>query len=228
MANFNLNDYVPVSERITKFYGDFPNGRINTELVSYDADLGEVLFKAFIYREKDDAEPSATGYASESKSGGNFVNKTSLIENCESSAVGRALAMLGYEIKRGIASREEMAKVQRMENTPNQQQNRQSYSQNKPNPASQPTTPPKQENAPKAQGNAKQTASKPQTTGEIVSRETLDHLISVCENPPKRKAPCDKNEVAKHYSNKRTDMLEDLLESEAMAAIKVIENLTDK
>lgn len=87
---------------------------------------------------------------------------------------------------------------------------------------------PKQENAPKSQGNGKQTASEPQATGEIVSRETLDHLISLCEQPPKRKKPCDKNEVAKHYSNKRTDMLEDLLESEAMAAIKVIENLTDK
>lgn len=98
----------------------------------------------------------------------------------------------------------------------------------KPNPPKVNETAPKQENAPKSQANAKQTATETQANGETVSRETLDHLISICEQPPKRKKPCDKNEVAKHYSNKRTDMLEDLLESEAMAAIKVIENLTDK
>ena len=70
------------------------------------------MFKASAFREKDDAEPSATGHAFEERTQG-YVNKTSYIENCETSAVGRALALLGYEISKGIASREEMAKVQR-------------------------------------------------------------------------------------------------------------------
>jgi hypothetical protein len=69
--------------------------------------------RAEIYRNQDDASPASTGHAFENRSEG-YVNKTSYIENCETSAVGRALALLGYEIKRGIASREEMQKVDRM------------------------------------------------------------------------------------------------------------------
>jgi hypothetical protein len=111
-ASFDLKDYIPVSERVEKFYADFPDGRINTQIVDHSPDTGFVLFKANIYR--DDAEPSATGHAFEVRGDG-YVNKTSHIENCETSAVGRALALLGYEIKKGIASREEMGKVQRMQ-----------------------------------------------------------------------------------------------------------------
>jgi hypothetical protein len=208
MANFNLNDYVPVSERITKFYADFPNGRINTDLVSYDAELGEVLFKAFIYREKDDAEPSATGYASESKTGGNFVNKTSLIENSETSAVGRALAMLGYEIKRGLASREEMEKVQRQT-------------------AQMPQTVP-----------TKQTVKPPITpkpeivdnadSGTPISDLQIEKLSGLCDNPPNRQTPVDKNKLAKLISNGRTEMLEDLTAVEAVAAIDKVIASKDK
>lgn len=73
--------------------------------------------RAEIYRNQDDASPAATGHAFENRSEG-YVNKTSYIENCETSAVGRALALLGYEIKRGIASREEMEKADRMSDQP--------------------------------------------------------------------------------------------------------------
>lgn len=106
-------DYVPVSERLEHFYKDHPDGRVLTSIVEHDAENGFVLIRAEIYRERDDAAPSATGHAFENRSEG-YVNKTSYIENCETSATGRALALLGYEIRRGIASREEMQKTERM------------------------------------------------------------------------------------------------------------------
>lgn len=103
-----LKDYVEVNVRIEKFYDKFPNGRIITDLVSWND--GVVVMKATVYRSMDDPneKPSATGYAYE-KEGSTFINKTSALENCETSAVGRALAMLGFEIKKSIASKEEVA-----------------------------------------------------------------------------------------------------------------------
>ena len=109
MANFNLNDYVMVNDRILKFYEKYPGGSIQTEI--HTLDDGLVVMKAYAYRDREDAIP-ATGHAYE-KEGLGYVNKTSYIENCETSAVGRALAMLGFEIKKSIASREEMEKVSR-------------------------------------------------------------------------------------------------------------------
>lgn len=106
-------DYVPVSERLEQFYSDHPEGRILTTIVEHDAENGFVLIRAEVYKQMDDAVPIATGHAFENRSEG-YVNKTSYIENCETSAAGRALAMAGYEIKRGIASREEMEKTERM------------------------------------------------------------------------------------------------------------------
>jgi len=112
-ARDRFADYVPVSERLEQFYSDHPLGRILTSIVEHDAENGFVLIRAEVYRQQEDAVPSATGHAFENRSEG-YVNKTSYIENCETSATGRALAMLGYEIKRGIASREEMEKTDRM------------------------------------------------------------------------------------------------------------------
>lgn len=120
MGNFNLENYIPVNERLALFHKDHPNGRVTTELIEHNIESGFVMFKACAYRDREDAEPSATGHAFEERTQG-YVNKTSYIENCETSAVGRALALLGYEISKGIASREEMQKVQRYEQRPAQQ-----------------------------------------------------------------------------------------------------------
>lgn len=110
MASFDLNDYVQVNERIEKFYEKYPEGSIQTEMILNEN--GMVIFKAYAYRNQEDIKP-ATGHAME-KEGSTYINKTSHIENCETSAVGRALAMLGFEIKKSVASREEVenAKLQ--------------------------------------------------------------------------------------------------------------------
>lgn len=113
MANFDLSKYIPVHARIAEFYEKYPDGRIVTEIIKLNEDSGFVCIKAGAYRNRDDVEPSSTGHAFEIRGQG-YVNTTSFIENGETSAVGRALANLGFKIDNGIASREEMQKVERM------------------------------------------------------------------------------------------------------------------
>lgn len=115
MASFDLSKYIPVHTRIAEFYEKYPDGRIVTEIIRLNEDSGFVCIKASAYRNRDDAEPSSTGHAFEIRGQG-YVNTTSFIENGETSAVGRALANLGFKIDNGIASREEMQKVERMTN----------------------------------------------------------------------------------------------------------------
>ncbi len=117
MANFDLSKYIPVHARIAEFYEKYPDGRIVTEIIRLNEDSGFVCIKACAYRNRDDAEPSSTGHAFEIRGQG-YVNTTSFIENGETSAVGRALANLGFKIDNGIASREEMQKVERMTEAP--------------------------------------------------------------------------------------------------------------
>lgn len=99
-----LKDYVEVNVRIEKFYEKYPDGSIQTEITHLDND--KVIIKAYAYRDREDTKP-ATGHAME-KEGSSFINKTSHIENCETSAVGRALAILGFEVKKSVASKEEV------------------------------------------------------------------------------------------------------------------------
>jgi hypothetical protein len=105
--------YITVAERIEAFYSNHPEGRINTFIIEHDVERGFILMRAEVYRKSDDAQPSSTGHAYEIRNEGH-VNKTSYIENCETGAVGRAIALLGFEVKRGIASKEEMQKQDRM------------------------------------------------------------------------------------------------------------------
>ena len=111
--NDRFEDYVPVAERLEKFYERFPDGRVITHIIEHNSESGFVLMRAEVYRSPDDAQASATGHAFEVR-GEAYVYKTSYIENCETGAVGRALALLGFEVKRGIASREEIEKTARM------------------------------------------------------------------------------------------------------------------
>ena len=95
--------YVMANERIKYFRENYPNGAILTDLIS-DVD-GKCIFKAEILVE---GQCVATGYAYENENS-TFINKTSYIENCETSAVGRALGNLGIGIDNSVASFEEVA-----------------------------------------------------------------------------------------------------------------------
>ena len=107
---FNLDDYEPVASRLDRFLKAHPDARVITDLVHYLSDIA--VFKAELWL---DGEIIATGWAEEIRGQGN-VNKTSHLENCETGAVGRALANAGLSgsdfTKR--PSREEMGKVVRM------------------------------------------------------------------------------------------------------------------
>ena len=103
---FNPDEYITVSERIEKFYAKFPQGRIITTVMEHSQETGFILMRAEVYREPDDALPAATGHAYELRSAGH-VQAGSYVEVCETSSVGRALALLGFEVRRGVASREE-------------------------------------------------------------------------------------------------------------------------
>ena len=107
---FDLSDYEPVASRLDRFLKAHPDARVITDLVHYLADVA--VFKCELWHND---EIIATGWAEEIRGQGN-VNKTSHLENCETGAVGRALANAGLSgsdfTKR--PSREEMSKVQRM------------------------------------------------------------------------------------------------------------------
>jgi hypothetical protein len=97
--------YAEVNQRIKAFRMVYPNGSIATELLSNEN--GVCVFKASVYDNEEDTLLLGTGHAYEKESS-SFINKTSYIENCETSAVGRALAMAGFGIDTSIASAEEV------------------------------------------------------------------------------------------------------------------------
>ena len=105
---FNLDDYETVEERLIKFWKDHPDGRIATQLL--DSSNGRYIVQAYIYRTEIDQHPWSSGLAEETVQG-RGVNATSALENCETSAIGRALASAGYATKGKRPSREEMTKV---------------------------------------------------------------------------------------------------------------------
>jgi hypothetical protein len=105
---FNLADYEPVEVRLEKFIKDYPAFRIATELEVVEAT--RYIVKAYLFKDASDGVAWATGYAEETVTS-RGVNQTSALENCETSAIGRALANAGYAPKGKRPSREEMTKV---------------------------------------------------------------------------------------------------------------------
>jgi hypothetical protein len=113
---FNLSEYDPVENRVHAFWQDHDKGRIHTEIVLINET--EIVIKASVFADREDPRPVAIGFAQESRK----TDPVSFAEKCETSAIGRALANLGYSpnLKNKFlrASREEMEKVQRGENKP--------------------------------------------------------------------------------------------------------------
>lgn len=118
MARFSLDEYETVDQRIQRFYRTFPDGRIETTLLDFQGEPNNTrwVVKAAVFRTSEpDARPAGEGHAFEIDGGGG-ANKTSALENCETSAVGRALADAGLSgTKR--TTRDEMLKVRASEVT---------------------------------------------------------------------------------------------------------------
>jgi len=119
-GRFDPNDYVDCQERINRFWNENPNGAIWTELLSTADEFDRVVIRAMVFKTKPTdsrhtAMPDASGIAAEMKGGGG-ANSTSWHENGETSAIGRALANLGYATSRqDRPSMQEMQKVERHE-----------------------------------------------------------------------------------------------------------------
>ena len=108
MITLNKKNYAMVPERINAFRKIFPDGFINTEIISHDGTTVLMKAKAGYYNVEGNPIILGTGYAQETRGKG-LVNGTSYIENCETSAVGRALGMIGLGINGGgICSAEEL------------------------------------------------------------------------------------------------------------------------
>ena len=105
---FNLADYETVEVRLEKFIKDYPDFRIATELEVCEKD--RYIVKAYLFKDAQQGLALSTGLAEE-KVTDRGVNQTSALENCETSAIGRALANAGYAAKGKRPSREEMSKV---------------------------------------------------------------------------------------------------------------------
>ena len=106
-VNIKGKEYAEVFQRVKAFRMLFPNGTIATSIEHMEDGL--VVFKAAVHDE--DGKILSTGFSYEVE-GSNNINRTSFIENCETSAVGRALAFLGIGIDMSIASAEEVINAQ--------------------------------------------------------------------------------------------------------------------
>lgn len=103
--------YAEVNQRIKAFRMLYPEGYIHTHFFSLENGVAIIMAEVGYYREDGSKVELGTGTAYE-KEGSSFINKTSYIENCETSAVGRALGMCGLGIDTSIASAEEVQNAQ--------------------------------------------------------------------------------------------------------------------
>jgi len=107
---FNLDEYELVEDRLKAYWKDNPKGTITTDVVHITDDGSCVTIKAYVHN--NDGELVATGIAQETKGQGGFANKDAWVENCETSAIGRALANWKYQgSNKKRPSAEEMSKV---------------------------------------------------------------------------------------------------------------------
>ena len=111
LMGFDLSQYETVDERLHKWFGMNPNARVYTELVAHSDQ--QFIVKAFIFKNAEDQFPIATGYAEE-RVGSSMVNKSSALENCETSALGRALSNAAVSAKGKRPSLTEMTKAERV------------------------------------------------------------------------------------------------------------------
>ena len=107
-------DYIEVNERVKEFHKLHTNGSITTELIEM---TDRFITKTSVIPDVENKDRVFTGIAYE-KEDGTFINKTSALENCETSSVGRALGMLGIGIDTSLASYNEVANAVKQQDEP--------------------------------------------------------------------------------------------------------------
>jgi len=110
---FDLSNYETVEQRLVRFWTAYPDARIETCMMNYDGD--SCIFRAELYKHHDDKHAMAVGYAHEIHTD-RGVNSTSFVENCETSAIGRAISNCPIQSQGNgpRPSRQEMEKVARL------------------------------------------------------------------------------------------------------------------
>ena len=106
-VNIKGKDYAEVFQRVTAFRKVYPRGTIETVVDYLTGEVGDRIIGMTARAIDEDGRLLATGHAEERESF-SYINKTSFIENCETSAVGRALGMAGFGIAQSMASKEEV------------------------------------------------------------------------------------------------------------------------
>ena len=115
-TNIKGKEYAEVNQRIKAFRMCYPEGFIRTQLLSVED--GVCIMRAEV-GDGQNILGTGTAYENEKSS---YINKTSYIENCETSAVGRALGMAGFGIDTSVASYEEVANAIANQNAPESSQ----------------------------------------------------------------------------------------------------------
>jgi hypothetical protein len=101
-------EYITVAQRVLGFNEQYLKGSISTEVISDDGTT--IQMKTTVWPDASDQSRCFTGFSEEVR-GGEGVNKVSAVENAETSAVGRALGMMGIGIIDGIATADEVSKA---------------------------------------------------------------------------------------------------------------------
>ena len=186
-------EYAEVNQRVKAFRFLYPEGTIFTEMLLDDGD--KCVFKATVSNE--DGKILGTGTAFEMKDS-SFINKTSYIENCETSAIGRALAWVGLGVDVSIASYEEVANAINNQNKENTMQ---------PLPVDKDTKPKgKAKAAAKEEEPKQEEVKKPEQCGYPTREEMLEDAKKFYQAEDKAK---DLSDLYKHWQVESLDKLTD-------------------